>query len=136
MSLEGALYTRLQAVTGVTDLVSTRIWPNKTDTAEPAFPYVTYEIVDEQRASAFGADTGDVDAIVRFHCWGKDDTAGSGFDEARDVADELRQALQRWTGTLDSTQVTGVFVDGRNSLQDPEPGVFHVVIDFRVTYKE
>ena len=136
MSLSGALWTRLQAVTGVTDLVSTRIWPSKNDITKPTFPYVTWELVAAERPSAFGSDTGDVEASVRYHVWAETTTAKTGYDSADDVIEAIRVALQRFRGTLDSTEIQDIFVDGQHTATEPAPNIHHHIIDFRVWYKE
>ncbi len=136
MSLSGALWTRLQAVTGVTDLVVARIWPSKNDITKPTFPYVTWELVNADRSSAFGSDTGDVEAIVRYHVWAKATTAVRGYASADGVIEAIRVALQRFKGTLDSTVIQDIFVDGQHTATEPEPKIHHHIIDFRVWYKE
>ena len=136
MSLSGALYTRLQAVAGVTTLVGTRIWPNKNDITKPTFPYVTWELVNSERESAFGADTGDVEAVVRYHCWAETTTTSSGFTSADAVVEAVRVALQRYSGTLDGTVIQDIFLDGQNTATEPAPKIHHHIIDFLVWFKE
>lgn len=136
-AVEEALYARLQAVSAVTDLVSTRVYPVKHDTGSMlAYPFITYEILAHGRISAMTDDTGDVESTVRFHCWGKDSGSIGGYKSARDVAAAVRGALQRWDGTSGGVVVKHVFVDGEYDIGDPTPGVYHRAIDVDVRWVE
>lgn len=136
MAIEDALYTRLQAVSAVTALVSTRIYPTKTENQNPTSPYVTYELLRTERTSAMGADTGDVRTEVRFHVWAKDSASAAGYDTAKSVASEIRQALQRYRGTSASTQVQDVFVIDEFTAEDVEPEWSHRLIEFEAIWRE
>ena len=136
---ENALYSRLTAVSAVTDLLGTspaRIYPIKHDRgANPVFPFVTYELILGQRIRAMTADTGDVEAAFRFHIWTKDAATG-GQIQAINIAVAIRGALKRWSGTAAGVEVKHVFEDGEYDVPDPDPGVYHRVIDFDVRWAE
>lgn len=130
VSIEAALYTRLQAVSAVTALVSTRVYPAKKDIgANPAFPYVSYEVILSTRVSAMTADTSMVESAVRFHIWSKDAAGANGFDSGLAVFAAMRGALQRWKGTSATVVVDQVFLDGEYEIPEESPGVYHRVMD-------
>lgn len=135
-SIEDALYTRLQAVTGVTDLVSTRIYPAKTENQNPTAPYVTYEILNTDRVSAFGSDSGDVTSEIRFHVWAQDTSSLSAYDSTRNVALEIRGALQRYRGTSATVAVGDIFIIQEFAAPEPEPTWAHRIIEVRAHWKE
>lgn len=136
-SIEDALYTRLQAVSAFTDLVSDRVYPDGKDHGDMLdFPYVTYDVLSTERNSAFTDDTGYVESNVRFHVWAKDAASVSGYDKARDVGVAIRNALQRWSGTSAGVTVNHVFIDGEFDIGDPEPGIYHRVLDFDTRWFE
>lgn len=136
MAIEEALYSRLQAVTAVTDLVGNRVFPAKKEFGNPLFPYVTYERISTERHSAMTADTGDATSEWRFHAWAKDASTLSGYDSARNVLTEVRGALQRFEGTVASVIIKAIFVVNEFDIGEDEEGVFHRAIDFSVTNTE
>ena len=135
-TVEDALYARLQAVSAVTALVSTRIYPVKKDIGpSPVFPYVIYSVTLSQRERAMNSDPGYVSSSVRFHIWTKD-AATSGFDSGVAIATAIRGALQRYRGTIAGVVVGEIFDDGEYDLEEIEPAVYHRVIDFDVRWHE
>ena len=97
-TISDVLYTRLAAVSGVTDLVGTgnnaRIWP--ISRREGAVnPSITYQRVSGPKESAMGtSDTGLTHPVFQVDCFA--DT----YREADDLAEAVRVALQRYTGTI------------------------------------
>ena len=138
-SAEDALYSRLSAVSAVTTLLGSsplRVFPIKhRDGVNPSFPFVTYELILSERIRAMTADTGDVQAVFRFHIWTKDAATG-GYIQGRNIADAMRTALQRWDGTSAGVEVKHIFDDGEYDVPDPEPKVYHRVLDFDVRWAE
>lgn len=127
-TLEDAIYARLTAVSAVTDLVSTRIYPVKKDSGvRVTWPYIIYSTVYTEPVRAMVDDTGMFISSVRFDIWSKDSGA---FDSGVAIATAVRGALQRWEGTAGTITVDHVFLDGEFDVQDPEPSVFHRVMDF------
>jgi hypothetical protein len=136
MAIEDALYTRLQAVSAVTNLVSTRVYPAKTENQNPTSPYVTYEVLRTERKSAMSADTGDVRSELRLHVWAQDTSSAAGFDTCKSVALQIRGALQRYRGTVASTTVQDMFIVDEFTVDEPEPGWSHRIIEFEGIWKE
>ena len=136
MPIEDALYTRLIAVTALTDLVSTRIFPVKDQAENPTFPYITYQRLGGERHSAMGADTGDVSSEFTFNVWAKSTGSDNGYDVARDVATEIRGALQRFSGTVAGVEFKETFVVNESDIGEDEENVYHRVIDFEIHHTE
>lgn len=134
--IEDALYTRLQATAAVTNLVSTRIYPGKTENQNPVTPYVTYEVLRTERQSAMGSDTGDVLSEVRFHVWAKDTSTQSGFDSAKAVSVAMRGSLQRFRGASAAVTVQDVFVIDEFTIEEPEPEWSHRILEVEAHWKE
>jgi hypothetical protein len=133
-NIEDALYARLTAVSAVTSLVSTRIYPVKKDTgATVVWPFVTYSTVLSERSRAMVSDTGYVESSVRFHIWTK---GASAFSSGGAISTAIRGALQRWSGTSAGVVVDQVFLDGEFDIEDSEPGVYHRVLDFDARWYE
>src|SRR5690242_738848 len=101
MTVEADLFSRMSGFAGLAALVGSRIYP-VTLQENCAFPAVTYHRVSSSRVSAMHADTGDVTALFQVNAWAKDP------DMARSVAEQLRQALQRYGGT-DTVTILQIF---------------------------
>lgn len=134
-AIEDALYARLQAVGSFTALAGSRVYPEKA-AQNPSSPYVTYEVLRSERATAMGSDPGNVTTEVRFHIWAQTTASVLAFDSARAVAAAMRSALQRWRGTLASTVVEDVFFLDEFTVEEVEPGRSHRIVEFRAHWKE
>jgi hypothetical protein len=133
-TIEDAIYARLQAVSAVTSLVSTRIYPIKKDEGtKVVWPFVTYATTYASPVVAMGDDPGMMSSEVRFHIWAQ----GSGaFDSAIAIKQAIRTALQRWRGTAGGITVNARFLEGDFDIEDAEPGVFHRILDFDFRWYE
>lgn len=130
MSLEGAVNLRLRAVSGITDLVSTRIYPVTMDFAPPDFPYITWEVIASTEISrSMGADGGPRNTEIRIHCWSEHTAATPGFNSVQAVADAVFVGMNRYGGTLDSTVVQNVFMRDPWDADEPTPEVFHRIVE-------
>ncbi len=134
MPIEDALYTRLTAVTALTDLVSTRIFPVKDQASNPTFPYITYQLLGSETVRAMGVDTGDVISEFTFNIWAKTTASDNGYDLARDVAIEVRGALQAFRGTVAGVEFKDVAVLPEADVGEAEENVYHRVIDFEIAH--
>lgn len=135
-AIEDALYARLQSFGAFTALCAARVYPEKASTQNPAAPYVTYEVLRSERATAMGSDPGNVASEIRFHIWAQTLPTVTAFDSARSVAAAIRGALQRWRGTLASTEVEDVFFLDEFTVEEAEPGRAHRIVEFRAHWKE
>lgn len=130
MGVESTLYTRLSGFTGLTNLVGTRIYPNIAPQGAQK-PYIVFRRVTTQRHSAFGQDTGDVRGRFQFDIFAdKTDYTG-----AKNVSEQVRLALQRWSTTTGTTIQTIFFVD-EVDLFEVDPELQHLALDFEVHYKD
>lgn len=130
MSVEAALVNRLEGYAGLTALVSTRIYPHRLPQT-PTYPAVTYFLVTAlPRDSAMGVDVPIARKRFQFSAW------GSTYLSAKNVCEQIRLALQRWSGTADGTTVYDIFVESQNDIDEPDLKVYQCVIDFEVVHGE
>ena len=132
--LDQAIKSRLEAVAGVTALVgsgsSARIYPMLLP-QNPTYPAVRYQQVDGVRESAMGADIGVVSATVQI------DSYAETYAGARALAEAVRAALQRFSGTVASVQIDDVFVaSGPNDFYEEQVKARRVQYDFQVWHRE
>ncbi len=100
--LKDAIYSRSQAVAGLTALVGTRFYnvqaPQKT-----TMPYCTFQIVSSERVHVMGRDSLGR-ARVQVDSW------GSEREDAEDVNTQVVAAFNRWGGTVASVIVKDTII--------------------------
>lgn len=127
--LHKALYSRLSTYAGLTALVSIRIYPVVAP-QDVTNPYVTYQAISTKRESCMGSDTGDVAARVQISAW------SASYEEARSVIDQVRLALQRWSGTEASVTIKASFIETDNDLYEPDTRLFQIPMDVMIHHAE
>lgn len=129
MTVENALYTRLKDHSGLSALVGTRITPLQLP-QRPVLPAVTYRRVSTVREHAMGADPGLARARFQVSGWAKT------FDGARDVGEQIRDALQRWNGTVEGVVVQNSDILNETDLFESDVKVYQRALDFEIAYEE
>lgn len=128
MSLEADIYTYLAAQTALTDLVGTRIYmmnaPQNT-----AFPYVVYRKVAASPDYAMGGQSGLQQAWFEFFVY--DDL----YATVLAVVEQLRQELSGYHGTMGTTVVDWVTLEGENDEYLDDTGVHTPRYGRSVDYK-
>lgn len=124
--IESTLYSRLTSYSGLTALVSTRIYPLVAPQGV-IYPAVVYQRISTMaREVAMGSDPGIVRARVQVTAWA--DT----YTSAKAIADKIRLALERYrtTGLFD------IYIIGENDLYDEEVLKFGIAVDVEAVYSE
>lgn len=129
-----ALRTRLLAVSGVTDLVGTRIYPQWTP-QNATLPAVVYQFIYGDNVGHMGAPSGLASARIEYACFADLQTT------AFTVAEAIRTALDGWNGTVDSVEVHEIRLDSRyDEVEAPgaatDQATYVHIIDFSVWYAE
>lgn len=88
--VEEAVHARLTGHSGVSGKVGSRVYPGNPP-QNPGTPFITYELVGAPQESAMGADT-DSRPSFQITAWAPTKKV------ARDVATEVKNALQRFRG--------------------------------------
>ena len=129
MSIETALYTQLSGYAGLTDLVSTRIYPLILP-QDCSLPAVTYFRVSGPRIHAMGSDTGNAMPRFQISCW------ASTYSSVKAVATQVRAALSRLQDTVDSVVIEDIFIENEMDVYDPDVETYHTSLDFIVMHRE
>ena len=108
-----AIYNLLSNDSDVTDLVSTRIFPNVAKNTT-AFPFIVYDVDSESPTpTKDGVSILDVDTVTV-----------SGYSktyiQASDLARKIRTALDRKSGTYGGIEVQSIFFTGYDDLFEDE----------------
>lgn len=128
-TIDSAIYTRLQAVSGVTDLVSTRVYPPPRP-QNPTLPLITYEQNSAKRGYVMGNQTGIVDAWFTITAWASSNTG------ARALADAIRLALSNFSGTVDSVVIDHVEITDETDGYDPVTEYQYIDQEYWFSYRE
>lgn len=132
-AVDTAIYTRLAAVSGVTDLVSTRIYSVKKDGDKPAaFPYITWERVSNiaNHHTMSLPQAFPVQAQYRFNVWAKTTATSAGHTQAAEITKQVRNALHGF----DNATILSAICDDYYPISAMEPDVHHWVCDFVIAH--
>lgn len=127
MSLESELLTRLAGYSALTAIVSTRIY-NTLLPEDVAFPAVVFQRISTSRTSAFGADTGDIQARVQVDIYA--DRARQ--SDTTSVGAQVRGALQRYKGG----NIQDIRIEDERHDYIGEAEMWRVSIDLMIWFKE
>lgn len=127
MDIGKAIYSILSNDSGVSNIVGTRIFPQKVPFGEQ-MPSITYFVIDTTpNNTKNGASTYD---YVRCQI-----TAfGVTYSRAQELATEIRSALDYKTGTEAGVVISKCFFEDSNDIFDDsfgEDGIHYVAMDFR-----
>lgn len=124
--IEETLFTRMSTFAGLTALVGARIYPLILPQGV-TYPAVTYQrISSEPRESCMVDDAGIVRSRFQITAWG--DT----FAGVRNIMEQVRQCLQRWT----TSGVQGTFLVGEYDLYDEVSLKYGAALDAQIIHEE
>ena len=127
--MEDLIYTRLQATSGVTDMVSTRCYPVRRP-ADASLPLVVYERVSEVDPPAMVSDPGNVIARFRFSC------QADSPENARVLAAAVKAAIAYYASSGTTPVVDGCWPESSFESFDIASDVYTVQKDFQIAYRE
>jgi hypothetical protein len=129
MGIEAALVDVLENHAGLSALVGSRIYalilPQNT-----AYPGIAYQRISAERVSLMSSDT--TMAVARFQLSIWDET----YAGAIAVREQVRSALQRYTGTNAGTEIVDCYLITENDLHDENDQVYGIAVDIEVHYRE
>lgn len=106
-------------------LVGSRIYPGVLP-ENPTYPAISYSLVSESRHH-------NIDVAYpryQFSCFSPN------YISAKNVATQVRKALQRYRGTMGSTQVIQGVFENEIELYDPTDKLYHVAVDMKLIFRE
>lgn len=104
---------------------------------DPALPAISYQRISTPRRIAHNGDQGYADFRTQINCWAKR-TEGStaGYSQAKQLADEVRVALNGYRGTAAGVVVGLMRVSGDRDETDPQRTLERVMVDVTGNYQE
>jgi len=104
-TVSGRIYNRLSSYDTVTDLVSTRIFPNKMP-QKFKYPSVVYRQISDDVEHAMGGDPNINHTRYQIAC------LAESFEDAEEVGLAVSSALSRWSSSTESRIIQEVFIEG------------------------
>jgi hypothetical protein len=136
--VEEALVARLIAVSGVSSLVldsgsspaTYRIYPRKLP-QNPTMGAITYQLITGESFESLTGSSGLTFRRFQFDAW------SSGYILAKQLAEQIRLALQGFTGTVSGVKITGILKESDNGdFFDHETNLWRVSADYNVHHEE
>jgi hypothetical protein len=132
--IEKAIYSLLANNSAITDLVSTRIYPQVREQSD-ALPAVTYQIISGLRAIDMSGPNGLVESRVQINCFAATILA------AAELSAVVRRALSGFQGGAAGVAIECMLLEDAGDLPAIEPenermNVYAKTMDFFVLYKE
>lgn len=127
--IEDVIYSRLQATSAVTDLVSTRVYPVRRP-ADASLPLIVFERMSELVPLAMVADPGNVISRFRFSC--QADTP----ENARTLAAKVKASIGYYADSTTTPVVDGCWPESGHEEFDLAADLFTVEKDFSIAYRE
>lgn len=133
-----AIQARLAAHAGTAALVVDRIYPMRLP-QPTTFPAIRYQVIGAPRTHVMGATP---DASIEVHSRVQVDCYAVTYNGARSLAEQVRLALSRWSGTAGGVTVEVLFLDDARDLDEQEfvhgdeMGVYRVMMDFMAHYQD
>ena len=124
-----AICTRLAAHAGTAALIGTRVWLSRLPD-DPTYPALVVLKISATRTPLMGDDADKVSARVQVSSWAE--TRAGVYA----LAEQVRDALQRWGGTAAGVTVVQVFLDNQVEPFEDDIRQWHFPQDFTVWYTE
>ena len=128
MSFEKGLFDYLDDHAGLSREVDSRIYPVRLP-QRAVLPAVTYTRLATPRLHEFEASLLPYPTF-QFDCW------AAKYSRAKDVAAQVRAALDIYRGAMGAYTVQASIVETERDMYDSETKVWHVIVDVEIWYEE
>lgn len=138
MSIESALRAHLIANAGVTAIVGSRVYMKRAPNSA-TYPYIVMNKISKRPSRHSTAACGLCDHSFQLDCWGETDKA------TKDLADEIRDGLDHYRGTLGSGSETIYahvvrYINDYDDFDEPsdgsEVGEYRTIVELRIWHLE
>lgn len=110
-SVEESIYTKLQATSAVTALVSTRVYPIVAPQGA-ALPYITYQKIAGNTVNNLSGADATSNGLYQIDCW------AASYSGVKALADSVRSAMNGWFNTGGTPRIDGSFLQNETDLPD------------------
>lgn len=127
--LQTLIFQRLTSDTGVQAIIGNRVYDNPI--GKSTFPFISFGSSDVVEDDA-DCITGRVETI-QIDCWSR---YAGGFKEVKALADAVKKALHRYSGTLAVNALVAMTVQTIRYFRDPDGVTSHGVITLQAIIEE
>jgi Protein of unknown function (DUF3168) len=113
-----------------------RIYPMTLPDNDPQLPAIVHQRVSGTRELDHSGDQGYAEARVQLSCYAQTTTGVHGFDQARDLAEQVRLALNGFRGAVAGVDVGRIQVTGDRANWDPERTFDRWTVDALCAFQE
>lgn len=132
MTAEEAIATRLLATSGVTSLVSTRVWMLKLPQA-PTLPAIRVQLITEQTPKHLRGPIGTKPSRIQVDCYALESSGSDPYAAASAVADAVAAAIGFAPFTAGTVRVQSVEQMDRQPIYESEElRLVRMLLDYRV----
>ncbi len=136
MTIESALFNYLSNESGMTTLVSTRIYASSPPSA-PVYPFVTFQVLNNQPEHYMAGAVGLTEVLMQVDAW------AFLVSEQQAISEALRNLLDGFRGAMGSEllAVRKCFLETRTTFQEPDKQgknlpVHRASLDFSIWHVE
>ena len=126
---EAAVMARLIAHAGTAALVNRRVWHSALP-QDPTLPAITVQEISGVPESTMGDDTGHVRGTVQVDAW------AAKRDGCKALAEQVRDALQRYVGTHEGSTLTVVGMNSMGVRYESDGRIWRASQDFELWWTE
>lgn len=126
MMFEEELYSYLSIHTGLSALISTRIYPNGNVPQTPTVPYCVYMQLYSERAYSHDGFSGLEEIDIQISCYATTEL------QSANVAKQVILALEAWPGA--NNNVKSAFCRGAKDLYNDQVKLNDRAVDFSITH--
>ena len=127
--IEEGFVIYLNGHAGLSALISTRLFPLILPEGV-TMPAATYQRISGPRMRSHSGPSGVSMPRYQFNCWG--DT----YKQAKEVADQVRIALESFSGTMGTVPVHAGFVEDDRDFYDEDVKQFFTAVDVILRHEE
>lgn len=127
--LQALIYQRLTSDAGVQAIVGNRVYDNPI--GKDTFPYISFgpsDVVEDDADCIAGRIE-----TIQIDCWSR---YQGGFREVKSLADAVKKALHRYSGTLTVNALVEMTVESIRFFRDPDGATSHGVITLQAIVEE
>ena len=123
------IYSRLSTDGSITDYVGTKIYPDITP-QNVQYPFVVYTIVNSLPVDFKDGQSNLEEITLQI------DVYTQSYDDTQDLANLIRNRLDRFTGTVEGVEVQTIkYVSSDSQVFNAELSVYWMSIDFMINMK-
>lgn len=130
--IEQALYVKVTGTAAIAALIGLRLYPGRIP-QESALPAILYFKATGDRVHSLAGPSGLADPTFQFDIYA---SGSGGYKVCKNVARELRLALDGYRGSVSGVNIQGIILDSEQDMYEEEPELFRVSMDFRVWHQE